>query len=88
MERLKAILELALVMLALCGCTCGIVGCASGEVEAEQPSRFDVEYVTSHGKAYHLDYLSVDLITDKETGQRWLVVCTEHGVAMAPLEEE
>lgn len=88
MERLMELALGTLVALALCGCTCGIVGCTSREAEAEQPSRFDVECVTSHGKAYYLDHMTVDLVTDKETGQRWLVVCTEHGVAMAPLEEE
>lgn len=88
MERLKAILKFTLVTLALCGCTCGIVGCTNRKAEAEQPSRFDVEYVTSHSKAFYLNHMTVDLITDKETGQQWLVVCTEHGVAMAPLEEE
>lgn len=88
MARIKRAVFGVLIALALCGCTCGLAGCADAEAKTVQASRFEVEFYESHGSAFALDYMAVDLVTDTETGRRWMVVCTSHGVALAPLEEE
>lgn len=88
MARVKKLAFGILMTLALCGCTCTLAGCASAEAKTGQESRFEVEFYESHGSAFALDYMAVDLITDTETGRQWMVVCTSQGVALAPLEEE
>lgn len=82
MARLKRIVFGVLIVLALCGCTCGLAGCAETEASAEQSSRFEVETnLLAFGNTF-----AVDILTDTETGRQWVVVCTAHGVAMTPLE--
>lgn len=77
-----------LITLALCGCTCGLAGCTSAEAKTSRGSRFDVEYIATNSNDFMLDHMVVDLITDTETGRQWMVVCTNHGVALTPLGEE
>lgn len=86
MARIKRAVFGVLIALALCGCTCGLAGCADAETKAVQTSRFKIEFHESHGAISALDHMVVDLVTDTETGRRWMVVCTSHGVALAPLE--
>lgn len=88
MARVRRAVFGVLVALTLCGCTCTLAGCTSAEAKTGQGSRFEVEFYKSHGSAFALDYMAVDLIRDTETGRQWMVVCTDHGVALAPLEEE
>lgn len=86
MARIKRAVFGVLIALALCGCTCSLAGCASQEAKTGQESRFKVEFNAGHGSLSALDYMAVDLITDTETGQQWVVVCTTHGTAMAPID--
>lgn len=71
-----------LLTLALCGCTCTLAGCAEADAKAEKSSRFEVE---TDLVAFNNTFV-VDILTDTETGRRWMVVVTAHGVATTPLE--
>ena len=60
----------ALMALALCGCTCGLAGCADAEAEmASGGGRFAFEAV---GHPSHS--VTVMVLVDTETGERWLYV--------------
>lgn len=78
-----------LAMIVLLAIAVAVSGCSGGrEVAeaAETPARFEVEAVGKTNNIAMLDYMAVDVVTDTETGQQWVVVCTTHGTAMAPIE--
>ena len=68
MARIKRALLGALMALALCGCTCGLAGCADAEAKtASGDGRFAFEAVG------HPSYsVTVMVLVDTETGERWL----------------
>ena len=59
-----------LMVMALCGCTCSLAGCADAEAKtASGGGRFAFEAVE------HLSYnVVVGVLVDTETGERWLYV--------------
>ncbi len=78
-----------LAMLVLLAIAVAISGCSVSQPmaeAAEMPARFEVESAGKKDGAVMLDYMAVDIVTDTETGQQWVVVCTTHGTAMAPIE--
>lgn len=88
MEVLRKVLVSACLVLGLAGCTCTLASCGSDEVEEAQWSqRFEVSRGTIHGGSFDIDHMIVNTVTDTETGQKWLVVTTNHGAAIAPMEE-
>ena len=72
------------MMLAVLLLTCPLVGCTSADAEqqavVEQPSRY--EFVRDPCST---TFTSVLTVTDKETGQQWLVIYGTHGIAMQPI---
>ena len=89
MEVLRKVLVSACLVLGLAGCTCTLASCGSDEVEEVQWSqRFEVSRGTIHGDPFDLDHMIVNTVTDTETGQKWLVVTTNHGAAIAPIDEK
>lgn len=75
------------VVTALLACVCSLAGCGaagSDVAEAGQDPRFRYEYATSGPTVLDWTYL----LTDSETGARWVVVRTEKGeVSIAPYGE-
>ena len=68
MARARRAVFGVLVALALCGCTCGLAGCADAEAEtASEGGRFAFKAVG------HPSYsVTVMVLVDTETGERWL----------------
>lgn len=88
MEGIRKVLVSACLVLGLTGCTCTLASCGSDEVEEVQwPQRFEVSRGTIHGGSLDYDHMIVNTVTDTETGQKWLVVTTNNGAAIAPMEE-
>lgn len=85
MEGIRKVLVSACLVLGLAGCTCTLASCGPDEVQWSQ--RFEVSRGTVHGSSLDLDHMIVNTVTDTETGQKWLVVTTNHGAAIAPMEE-
>lgn len=93
MEGIKNVFAALGLFLTLClipilaGCTCTLAACGSDVAEAEQQSRYVVdEYSENLFSGYK--HLFVTTMTDTETGQKWVVVATYEGVAIAPIEEK
>ena len=70
MARVRRAVFGVLIALALCGCTCGLAGCADAEAKtASGDGRFAFEAVE------HPSYsVTVMVLVDTETGERWLYV--------------
>jgi len=68
MARIKRAVFGVLIALALCGCTCSLAGCADAEAKtASDGGRFAFEAVE------HPSYnVTVMVLVDTETGERWL----------------
>ena len=81
MEVLRKVLVSACLVLGLAGCTCTLAACDSDAAETEQQSRFVVDECG-------YKHLFVTTMTDMETGQKWVVVATYQGVAIAPIDEK
>ena len=83
MEGVIALLSITM-MLAVLLFTCPLVGCSSAEAEQqaveERPSRY--EFVRDPCST---PFTSVLTVTDKETGQQWLVIYGSQGIAMQPI---
>lgn len=86
MEVLRKVLVSACLVLGLAGCTCTLASCGSDEVQRSQ--RFEVSRWTVYGGSLDYDHMIVNTVTDTETGQKWLVVTTNHGAAIAPIDEK
>lgn len=81
---LMAMFVLLLIAVVVSGCSKEAVA-----ESADEQARFEVEYVGKGDSGpLMLDYMAVDVVTDTETGQQWVVVCTDNGTAMAPIEGE
>lgn len=89
MEVLRKVLVSACLVLGLAGCTCTLASCDSDEAQWEEQwsQRFEVSRGTIHGGSLDYDHMIVNTVTDTETGQKWLVVTTNNGAAIAPMEE-
>lgn len=72
------------MMLAVLLLTCPLVGCTSADAEqqavVEQPSRY--EFVRDPSST---TFTGIYTITDKETGQQWLLINGSQGIAMQPI---
>lgn len=72
------------MMLAVLLLTCPLVGCSSADAEQqvveEQPSRYEVVR-----DPCSTPFTSVLTVTDKETGQQWLVIYGSQGIVMQPI---
>ena len=86
MEGIRKVVVALCLVLGLAGCTCTLASCGSDE--AQWPQRFEVSRGTVHGCSLDYDHMIVNTVTDTETGQKWLVVTTNHGAAIAPIEEK
>ena len=73
----------ALMAFVVASAIMGLTGCESAE--ADQGGRF--EYDRMSAGPYNNWYSSTYVLTDNETGQQWVVVTTEKGVAMSPLDD-
>lgn len=83
MARIKRVVFGVLIALALCGCTCGLAGCTDAEAKtASDGGRFAFEAVE------HPSYsVTVMVLVDTETGERWLYVQdTTYGSAAIDIE--
>ena len=70
-----------LVALVLAILLSMLFGCDANKAEASVESRWKYECV-------HIGmYCNTNLLTDSETGQQWIVVFSNQGVAIAPYEE-
>lgn len=81
MEGIRKVVVALCLMVGLTGCTCTLAACGADVAEAEQQSRFVVD-------EWGFGHLFVTTMTDTETGQKWVVVATYEGVAIAPIEEK
>lgn len=81
MEGIKKVVVALCLVLGLAGCTCTLAACGADVAEAQQDSRFVVDECG-------YKHLFVTTMTDTETGQKWVVVATYEGVAIAPIEEK
>lgn len=90
MEGIKKVVVALCLVLGLAGCTCTLASCGSDEAqwEAQWSQRFEVSRGTIHGGSFDIDHMIVNTVTDTETGQKWLVVTTNHGAAIAPIDEK
>lgn len=71
------------LVLALLGhCLFLMVGCGS-IAEADQGGRFEYDRIGAGPYKHSSTYV----LTDNETGQQWVVVTTEKGAAMSPLDD-
>lgn len=57
------------------------------DAQQQWSQRFEVSRGTIHGGSLDYDHMIVNTVTDTETGQKWLVVTTNHGAAITPMEE-
>jgi hypothetical protein len=73
-----------LLLALMVHCLFLMVGCGS-TAEADQGGRF--EYDRMGAGPYNNWYSSTYVLTDNETGQQWVVVTTEKGAAMSPLDD-
>ena len=66
-----------------------LTGCSSADAEQqvveERPSRYEVVTEMVHSNSYYIDRMAIVTITDKETGQQWVVASSENGIAMQPI---
>lgn len=95
MEGIRKVVASIALFLATClipilaGCTCTLAACNSDVAEAERQSHATEAEQQSRFVVGEWDYthLFVTTMTDTETGQKWVVVATYDGVAIAPIEE-
>ena len=77
------------MMLAVLLLTCPLVGCSSADAEQqvveERPSRYEVVTEMVHSNSFYIDRMAIVTITDKETGQQWVVASSNNGIAMQPI---
>ena len=77
------------MMLAVLLLTCPLVGCSSADAEQqvveERPSRYEVVTEMVHSNSLCIDRMAIVTITDKETGQQWIVASSNYGIAMQPI---
>lgn len=70
MARVRRAVFGVLMVMALCGCTCGLAGCADAEAKtASGGGRFAFEAVEHPSNS-----VTVMVLVDTETGERWLYV--------------
>lgn len=88
MEGVIALLSITMILAVLL-LTCPLLGCSSAEAEqsavTEQPSRYEVVTEMVHSGPFYIDRMAIVTITDKETGQQWVVASSNNGIAMQPI---
>ena len=71
--RFKRTITIAAIVVALCGCTCGIAGCSERAAAQDEENEEQYRLVVSDQSNNAL-FTSMSIITDTETGCQYLVV--------------
>ena len=71
--RFKRTITIAAIVVALCGCTCGIAGCSERAAAQDEENEEQYRLVVSDQSNNAL-FTSMSIITDTETGCQYLFV--------------
>ena len=82
--RFKRTITIAAIVVALCGCTCGIAGCSERAAAQEEENEEQYRFVISDRSINSL-FVSASIVTDTETGCQYLFVYYSGSAGLTPL---
>lgn len=72
--RFKRTITIAAIVVALCGCTCGVAGCSERAAAQDEENEEQYRFVVASDQLFNSLFSSASIFTDTETGCQYLFV--------------